>query len=90
MKARLIPAARATVTVEDATVDLVCFDHAFRALGDAKAAGRLDGYVEAVLEANPGLADLGLVLPLGTVIELPEFAIEEQAAAATGRLWEAE
>jgi phage tail protein X len=35
--------------------------------------GESSRYTEAVLEANPGLADLGPVLPSGVVIELPEF-----------------
>lgn len=45
------------------TVDLLCW----------RFYGRTDGTVEAVLEANPGLADLGLMLPLGTLVEMPEF-----------------
>ncbi|MDR5776681.1 MULTISPECIES: tail protein X, partial [unclassified Caballeronia] len=32
-----------------------------------------NGTVEAVLEANPGLADLGLMLPLGTLVSMPEL-----------------
>ena len=35
--------------------------------------GRESGAVEAVLEANPGLADLGPVLPAGTDVELPDL-----------------
>ncbi|MBO1852096.1 tail protein X [Burkholderia cenocepacia] len=31
------------------------------------------GTVEAVLEANPGLAELGVVLPMGTVVDMPEL-----------------
>lgn len=46
------------------TVDLVCW--AFY--------GRTGGVVEQVLEANPGLADHGPVLPVGTRITLPEVA----------------
>ncbi|WP_207888553.1 tail protein X, partial [Pseudomonas sp. 30_B] len=34
--------------------------------------GSTAGTVEAVLEANPGLAELGVVLPMGTVVEMPE------------------
>ena len=47
--------------------------------------GRQAGAVEAVLAANPGLADLGPVLPLGTVIELP--VIDEAPASGYVRLW---
>ena len=35
--------------------------------------GRESGAVEAVLEANPGLAELGPVLPAGMLIELPDL-----------------
>ncbi|GAB5098702.1 tail protein X [Caballeronia sp. HLA56] len=45
------------------TVDLLCW----------RVYGRTDGTAEAVFEANPGLADLGLVLPLGTSVEMPEL-----------------
>lgn len=34
--------------------------------------GRTEGTVEAVLEANPGLADLMPYPPIGTVIVLPD------------------
>lgn len=86
MTARVIPAATATVRVEDATLDLVCFGHAAQALGDRRLAGKLDGYVEATLEANPGLADLGLILPYGLVVNLPEFAVDTTVPAR--RLWD--
>lgn len=34
------------------------------------------GLVEAVLECNIGLADLGPVLPAGVVLRLPDFGSE--------------
>lgn len=40
--------------------------------------GRTAGVVEQVLEANPGLASLGPVLPMGTLIRMP--AVATQAA----------
>lgn len=43
------------------TVDSLCWRHY----------GRTDGTVEAVLEANAGLADLGAILPVGTPVQLP-------------------
>jgi phage tail protein X len=43
------------------TVDSLCWRHY----------GRTDGTVEAVLEANAGLADLGAILPVGTPVHLP-------------------
>lgn len=46
------------------TLDAICWRHY----------GRTEGCVEAVLAANPGLAKLGAVLPMGTLIELPELA----------------
>ncbi|CAN0621057.1 Phage tail protein [Burkholderia multivorans] len=52
------------------TVDLLCWRHY----------GRTDGTVEAVLEANANLADRGLVLPLGTIVEMPDVATVESTA----------
>jgi phage tail protein X len=48
--------------------------------------GRQDnGIVEAVLNANPGLADLGPILPSGQRIKLPEFPEPESTGSI--RLW---
>jgi len=44
------------------TVDAICWRHY----------GRTAGVTEAVLDANPGLADLGAVLPNGHLIDLPD------------------
>jgi phage tail protein X len=38
--------------------------------------GKQSGAVEAILEANPGLADKGDKLPAGLVINLPEIQIK--------------
>ena len=46
------------------TVDAICWRHY----------GRTAGVVEQVLDANPGLADLGPVIPNGTLITLPDAA----------------
>lgn len=43
------------------TLDALCWRHY----------GRTAGVVELALEANPGLADLGPVLPMGTLVTLP-------------------
>lgn len=43
------------------SVDSLCYRH----LGTSDA-------VEATLEANPGLAALGAILPMGTVVALPD------------------
>lgn len=48
--------------------------------------GRQAGAVEAVLEANPGLAAAGPTLPLGHVIELPDLAATDPVQTTT-RLW---
>ncbi len=47
---------------------------------------RIAGALEAVLEANPGLADLGPVLPINTRIRLP--VIETPKEAETVSLWD--
>lgn len=44
------------------TVDALCW----------RVIGRTDGVVEAVLDANPGLADAGLFLPVGFEVEIPD------------------
>lgn len=50
-------------TREGDVIDAVCRRHY----------GREAGAVEAVLEANPGLAELGPVLPPGTLVTLPDL-----------------
>jgi phage tail protein X len=59
------------------TLDLICQRHL----------GRTAGVVEAALEANPGLAALGPVLPMGTTVMLPD---QSPAAAQTSllQLWD--
>jgi len=48
--------------------------------------GTLKGTVEAVLEANPNLADLGPVLPVGVTITLPDM--KGPVAEQPVRLWD--
>ncbi|QDC00379.1 tail protein X [Mesorhizobium sp. 8] len=50
-------------TMQGEMIDAICR----RAYGDES------GYVEAVLEANPGLAALAAPLPIGTEITLPDL-----------------
>ena len=50
-------------TRQGQTVDLACMAHY----------GRTAEVTEAVLAANPGLAELGPVLPMGTVISMPDI-----------------
>ncbi|WP_151883681.1 tail protein X [Pseudomonas putida] len=64
-------------TQQNDTVDALCWRHY----------GRTAGVVEAVLDANPGLADRGAVLQAGLLVNLPEI----QASAPDRQmvnLWE--
>ena len=49
-------------TNQNDTVDSLCW----------RFYGRTAGVTEAVLEANPGLADHGPILPQGLVVNMPE------------------
>lgn len=49
----------------------------------------LPGYVERVLDINPGLAAFGPFLPIGTKVMLPQPSTQEkQGAVQVLRLWE--
>lgn len=48
--------------------------------------GRTQGIVEATLNANPGLADLGPILPHGHVIDLPDQPAQPEKK--TVQLWD--
>ncbi len=63
-------------TSEGETVDLICW----------RAFGTTRGLTEALLEANPGLADKGAFLPVGTLVTLPEKAAAQVARPI--RLWD--
>ncbi len=58
------------------TLDAIC----------ARYYGRTGGVVEIVLKANPGLSELGVVLPHGTAVELPET--DSAAKTETVNLWD--
>lgn len=58
-------------------IDLLCR----RQYGDES------GYVEKVLDANPGLAALGPILPTGTVVTLPDVRAAEPAVPVV-TLWD--
>ncbi|WP_273794363.1 tail protein X [Brucella intermedia] len=85
MSVRLIPAGTVTVDLEDVTLDLACYDYLMRWTGDRVQVAKLKGYLEATYAANPGLARLGIVLPRGTVITMPEMTISTEIK--TVRLW---
>ncbi len=48
--------------------------------------GRSSGVVEVVLEANPGLADKGLIFSVGVEILLPELPTTNELQ--TVKLWD--
>lgn len=58
------------------TLDMIC----------ARYYGRTCGVFEIVLAANPGLAELGAVLPHGAAVELP--AVQSSPVAETVNLWD--
>ena len=58
-------------------LDAVCHQHY----------GFREGAVEAVLEANPGLADRGPLHSAGLLIELPELPAKSRESDAV-RLWD--
>ena len=58
------------------TLDYICW----------KFYGQQSGAVEAVLLANPGLADLGAVLPENTALTLPDLP-EPASEVQPIRLW---
>lgn len=62
---------------QDDTVDALCY----------RAFGFTAGLVEATLDLNPGLADLGPVLPEGTEVELPQVQ-STPATVPSVKLWD--
>ena len=63
-------------SIQGDTVDRIC----------QRVYGRTAGVTEQVLIANPGLADRGPILPMGTLITLPEQA--QQAESPMLQLWD--
>lgn len=69
-----------TVESEGVTVALIVWQRVRRPVA---------GLVEATLAANPGLADLGDFLPVGTVVRLPVPPPEQRTPRVTPtRLWD--
>ncbi|GIX38029.1 MAG: tail protein [Silanimonas sp.] len=60
------------------TLDALCYRHL----------GRTAGLVEQALAANPGLADLGPVLPHGLIVTLPDPAATGEARRPLIQLWD--
>ena len=59
------------------TLDAICY----------RAYGRTAGVTEQVLQANPGLAELGPVLPHGTPVTLPVIT-QQPSRTPTVQLWD--
>lgn len=68
------------ISREGDTVDLVCYRHY----------GNTVNKVEAVLSANPGLAEVGPILPKGTKLVLPDMSAPRKQAVVktTVKLWD--
>lgn len=67
------------VTKEDDTADFIAWKHY----------GRQDGrIVEQLLDANPGLADIGPLLPAGMTITLPDLEVEAADTTEAVKLWD--
>mgnify|MGYP003671531572 CR=1 FL=1 len=60
------------------TLDQLCWRHYQRTAG----------VTESVLAANPGLADIGPILPHGTLVNLPPLETTQIATAALVQLWD--
>ncbi|QBP10101.1 tail protein X [Cupriavidus metallidurans] len=64
------------ITMQGDTVDAICH----------RVYGQTAGITEAVLEANQGLADLGPVLPHGTLVDVPD--LPQQPKVRRIQLWD--
>ena len=69
--------ARRYTAKQGQTVDLICLEHY----------GRTASVTELVLEANPGLAELGPFPPVGTVIVLPDVEVRARERELV-KLWD--
>lgn len=58
------------------TVDLICYRHY----------GQTAEVTEAVYRANPGLCELGPILPIGTPVKLPDLAPQPEREIV--QLWD--
>ena len=70
--------ANSTIAQQGDTLSAICWRHYGRTSG---------GIVEKVLEANPGLALAGPVLPHGTRVTLPELQVAAAASLPQIQLW---
>lgn len=59
------------------TLDAIC----------QRVLGRTAGVTEVAMAANPGLSDLGPVLPIGTLVNLPDVVQTARTETALVQLW---
>ncbi|SLM62827.1 MULTISPECIES: tail protein X [Dickeya] len=64
------------IATQNDTVDLLCWRYY----------GKTAGVTEAVYAANPGLCEIGPLLPAGTVVTLPDDTTPQ--FAETVQLWD--
>ncbi|MCO8066817.1 tail protein X [Acinetobacter schindleri] len=69
--------AKTINALQNDTVDAICW----------REYGRSSGVVEKVLEANPGIAAYGPILPMGTEVILPDLETPQQIKQ-TIQLWD--
>lgn len=67
---------RVVYTQQGDTVDLICSRHY----------GQTAEITERVYRANPGLCELGPILPIGTAVRLPD--VEPKPQRASVQLWD--
>ena len=65
------------IAAQGDTVDSLCWSYY----------GRTAGVTEAVLDANPGLADFGPIIPHGTQVTLPDAALQAEQRQVVN-LWD--
>jgi phage tail protein X len=68
---------RTVIAQQHDTVDVLCLRHL----------GATAGVTEATYRMNPGLADLGPILPLGRAVTLPDLP-SNTARIETVQLWD--
>ncbi|MEM7300917.1 MAG: tail protein X [Pseudomonadota bacterium] len=77
---------RIRVTGTAQAVEEIAWKYRLKALGnDRQRANDLSGYVEQVYGLNPGLADKGPLIPVGTEIIMPDPFVSVERPA--NRLW---
>jgi phage tail protein X len=64
--------------IQGDTVDAMCW----------RFYGQTEGMVEAVLEANQGLAEHGAVLPIGLLVTMPEISTKTTTQTNLIQLWD--